>query len=328
MSKSSSYKDRARKMGVAKTEKSSITLKEGSNCLRVVPTPAGKTSPEVVMEYQVHYEVGPNKITCTCGHAPDKKGHCYLCDKKKKELVKAGKQGRAEKLEPKLVTVVQASIVTEDDGKLNFSKAKIWRPTGKTAGALLTQILASKKRDYVDPKKGYNINIERTGTSYKETRYGPIEPDDESTRVPSSVLEDLKPFDQIIPAYDEDQQKAAYAGKEYKRKGESESESSSSESESESSSTEEESEDLDDVFEDDSKESESEEKKDKKKAKKSTKKKKESESEEESSESESESDSEEEEESDSKESESGSDEEESESEEMTDKPKSKKKGKK
>lgn len=274
------YKARAKKMGEQRKEKANITLKEGDNCLRVLPTPAGKTSPEVVMEYQVHYEVGPNKVTCRCGHEPGSDdGDCWLCDKKAEELRKAGKAGRAEKLAPSVCVVVMASVVTEDDdGKIEFGKPKPWRPSGKVAGTLMTQILASKKRDYVHLKKGYNINISRTGSGFKDTRYGPIEPDDEPSKVPSAIVKLLKPFDAVINEYNEDQQKAAYAGKEYTPEDSS---SDSGSSEEESASVESES-GLEDVL--DSSNESGEESSDDKKKKKVKKKKKEESSEEESSE--------------------------------------------
>ena len=270
----SSYKDRARSMGEKRKEKSNITLKEGSNCLRVHNTPASKTTPEVVMEYQVHRDVGPNKWFGRCGHevveeGEEDKGKCWLCDKKTPELIKQKKSSRAEKLAPQVVTAVQASVVTEDDdGHITFGKPKLWNPSGKTGASLLTQILASKKRDYVDPKKGYNINIERTGTSFKETRYGSIEPDDEPTKVPSNILKLVVSFDKLkgIPVYNEDAQKAAYAGKEYRPDEASSDSESASESESASAETET---GVDDVFEDETESSGAVKKKDKKKKKES-----------------------------------------------------------
>jgi hypothetical protein len=304
------YKKRAKKSGEQRKEKPNIVLKEDDNCLRVLPTPAGKTSPDTFMEYQVHQNVGPKKAYLRCGHPPGwKKGdddsEDYICDEVIPKLKKKGKLSRADALAPETRLVVQASIVSEDDdGNTKFGPAKPWQPSGKTAGSLLTSILGSKSRDYVHPKRGYNININRTGTGFKDTRYGAIEPDDDPSRVPKSIIADLKPFDQIrgIPTYNAKAQKAALLGQDFDWKAATEdSESASSDSSDEAESG------VDDVFDSESDSSDKPKKgKNKmavKKANKKSKKETESDEEEEESEtpSESETDSEEESEEESKE---------------------------
>jgi hypothetical protein len=149
-------KRRARQQGEQRKEKTNITLKEGPNCLRIGPTPAGETSPEIFEEYNMHSNVGPKKAYLRCGHPPNREDgdttECYICDEVIPKLKKKGKATRAEALAPQLRLVVQASVVTEDeDGNPKFSSFKPWNPSGKTAASLLTQILASKGRDYVSP---------------------------------------------------------------------------------------------------------------------------------------------------------------------------------
>jgi hypothetical protein len=253
------YKKRARKSAEKRKEKPGITLREGPNCLRVGPTPAGKTSPDTYMEYAVHENVGPNKKYLRCGHPPGwKKGdddtEDWLCDVYVAKLRKKGKATRAEANAPKPRLVVQASEVKEDDdGNTKFGDFKPWHPSGKTAGSLLTSILGSKTRDYIDPKKGYNINIERTGSGFKDTRYGSIEPDDEPSRVPSALIEALKPFDQVrgIPTYNAKAQKAAIAGQDFDWKADAEDTNSESETDSEETES-----GVDDVFDSESASSE------------------------------------------------------------------------
>lgn len=222
------YKKRARVISKRreKEKKDRYKLSEGPNCYRVLPTPEGKRSPSVFWEYLMHNKVGPDKKWLRCGHEPeddDKKRttKCYLCDKKIPELIKQKKDARAQKLAPILTLAVQVSEVAEDDDEvITFSDPMLFTPSPKNAGTLLTNILSSKSRNYEDPKRGYNLNQTRTGTGQYDTTYGPIEPDEEPTKVPSRVIAKLKPFDQLkgMYPYEEDAQRAAYKGEEYKPK--------------------------------------------------------------------------------------------------------------
>jgi hypothetical protein len=311
---SDDYKKRARALGEKRKEKANFTISEGQTCFRLGPVPAGKTSPAIFEEYQVHEKVGAKKKFLRCGHPPNHtddendNSECWLCDKKIPELKKKKKMSRVEALLPVTKLVVQASkVIEDDDGKPKYGAFKPWTPSPKVASTLLTSILGNKKRDYVDRKRGYNLNIERTGTTQFDTRYGPIEPDDEPSTVPKALIAAIQPFDSIrgVPKYNEKAQKAAYAGQEFDwREAENDSES---DSESESDSSEEAESGLEDVLESESDSKDKKKKGKNKMAVKSTKKAKPAVKE-------SESDEPEESESSSSESESSSSESESESE--------------
>lgn len=196
-------------------KKDSFKLEPGDNCIRVLKTPKGKKSTAVVFEFAVHNEVGPEKKWLRCGiHPTTKKGKDFLCDTAIPRLEKKNKETRAAKLAPQTKVVVQVAKISES-GK--WTGPHLWYPSGKTATELLTSILQSKKRDYVNHEKGYNLNIHRTGSGFKDTRYGAIIPDDERSKVPQRILDKLVPFDELksIPAYDETRQKKAYYGEDY-----------------------------------------------------------------------------------------------------------------
>ena len=190
-------------------------LAEGENTLRILPRVKSKSTVPFY-EYLVHREVGPNKRFVRCGKKIDGSGECWLCDHKIPALEKSGssqKHKMAAALQPKEQFVVQVGSVDPDSGKM--SGPYLWTvSTGgaRSLAARLLGVLRSTKRDYIDPEKGYNLTIERTGTGMTDTVYGAPTPDEEPTEVPEKILNKAKPFSELIPAYSEEQQKAAYFG--------------------------------------------------------------------------------------------------------------------
>jgi hypothetical protein len=210
------YREKARKRANERSDGVWLKLKEGETTFRCLPTPESAPGVDdgMWMEYAVHREVGPKKETVRCGKSvPDRKGPCWICDVQIKKLRTKGNVTRAKALEPKDIFLIQAAKV-EDDGTM--SGPKLFTPSTTVATQLLTSIFGSKKRDYADPKKGYNITIERTGTGKNDTRYGMLQPDSDPTPVSAEIMEKLKPFSQLIeiPVYSEAKQKAAYVGQE------------------------------------------------------------------------------------------------------------------
>ena len=215
-----------------KSEGTSIKILEGSNCLRVLPdkkdlTPEGKVNLKGIVnppyrEFRVHRNVGPDKAMCGCGKDIEGKGKCWLCDVKIPELEGSGssaKRAQANEIRAAEQFVVHASKFDSDTQK--FSGPKPWWVStgsgipGKQGQSLAVRVyskIASSKKDYVDPVKGYNINIERTGQML-QTRYTEVEGDETPSKVPASVLAAVKDLDSIIPAYDAEDQKSAYYGR-------------------------------------------------------------------------------------------------------------------
>lgn len=213
-----------------KSEGNTLKLREGDNCVRVLPDkkdllPDGKLNPKGIQhspirEFRIHQDVGPDKGMCACGKNIDGEGECWLCDVKVPDLEKKNKTQLAVKLEAREKFVVQATRFDPDTRK--FSVPKPWWVSsgsgipGKSAtGTLAVRIyskLVSSKKDYVDPVKGYNINIERTGEGMK-TRYPSVEGDESPMKVPLDILKQVKDLDKLIPQYDEDEQKSLYFGR-------------------------------------------------------------------------------------------------------------------
>ena len=209
------YKERARKRAAAMNQSAWFKLKEGDNTFRVLPTPESKKTPGVFYEYGVHRDVGPKKQSVTCGKDPvTGEGDCWLCDVQLPKLRKTGKERRADALETKPQTIFQVAKVEGEGDDLTFSGPYVYSPSKGVAGQILTTIIGSKRRDYLSPTKGYNVTISRTGTGFKDTKYGMLEADPDPSEVPESLIAKLKPFSELkeIPPYDEAKQKAVYSG--------------------------------------------------------------------------------------------------------------------
>jgi len=219
MAKSSEqdWRAEAAKRYKEKLQKGRFKLTEGENTIRILPRVGSKKVHTPFFEYLVHREVGPNKRFVRCGKNLHGEGDCWLCDTKIPGLQESGstaKQKLAAALQPKEQFVVQVAPVDADSGKMR--PPVLWTvPTGgaRSLSARLLGVLKSTKRDYVDPEKGYNLTIERTGTSMTDTIYGQIVPDEESSEVPEKIMKLAKPFSAYVPPYSEEQQKAAYFGR-------------------------------------------------------------------------------------------------------------------
>jgi hypothetical protein len=235
-----------------KSEGNTLKMLAGENCIRVLPDkkdflPDGRLGPKGVIhppirEFRIHSNVGPDSAMTGCGKNIAGVGSCWLCDVKIPELeasgnaqkrVVAGKIGYQEKL------LVQASRF--DPNTQKFQPPKAWWMGSGGGGSLAVRIyskLTSSKKDYVDPDKGYNLNITRTGEGLK-TRYPEIEGDESPSKVPLSVRLQIKDLDSLIPAYDEEDQKSRYFGRPRKDEAtDSEPESEATEETEQSSETE------------------------------------------------------------------------------------------
>jgi hypothetical protein len=311
---------RAQEWAQDKKEGNKYTLQEGTNVIRILKTPPDKerNSPGLWIEYRMHGNVGPNKRFVRCGKSISGKGDCWLC-KVVDKLRRKGKPKRATALEAIQVVEMAIAVVDPDSGKMRGPK-RFYLRSGRGAKSmaykLMTGIIASRRKDYLNHKKGYNISIERVGTGQFNTTYpvGPT-PDDEPSKVPSRIVDDLKPFVDIIPQYDEDQQQNAYYGREDDSRMSKDSKKKKKKREDEDPDEDDEDEDQDEEEEDEEDEEDEDDEDEKSKKKKKGKKSKKSRDEDEDADEEDEEEEEEDEE------------EEEEEEEEDEKPK-KKKGKK
>jgi gp32 DNA binding protein like len=214
------FRDRARKRAAERATSIWFKLKEAENTIRILPTPASKSTPDRFIEYAVHREVGPKKQMVRCGKDPVNhyEGDCWLCDVTIPKLRAKGNDVRADALEARDVCAMQIASVIETDNGVEYRGPFIFTPATTLADTILASIFGSRKRDYTDPEKGYNITINRTGTGRNDTRYSAPMPDEEPSKIPKKfigLVDKLKPFSELkeIPAYSEAKQKAAYIGK-------------------------------------------------------------------------------------------------------------------
>ena len=164
-------------------------LSEGENSVRILPgmKGKGKLGGPPWYEYFSHRNVGPNERFMSCGKDERGEGKCWLCDKKIPKLTKSKKKSdraRAAAMAPVSQFIVQVAYLDSDD---DFQGPVQWAVPSGGRRALATQllgVLVRTKKDYVSLKKGYNLNIERTGTGFRDTRYGAIIPDEDPSRRP------------------------------------------------------------------------------------------------------------------------------------------------
>lgn len=238
------YRALARKR--AAERRTSIWYKlEGSaegvdNTFRILPTPATRKPPEgadkkavaeykkhrtqgLFYEYKLHREVGKKKLQLRCGQhlviedtGSTWQGDCWICDVLIPKLQRSGRINTAEALKAQDVLALQvAKVIQEDeDTPPVFQGPFIFTPSKKVGDQILSSVIGSKKKSYTDAKKGYNITINRIGTTKNDTQYGMLSPDHEPTEVPASIIKKLLPFSALkeIPVYDEAKQKAAWSG--------------------------------------------------------------------------------------------------------------------
>ena len=204
----------ARKRAEQRAQSSWFKLKEGDNSFRILPTPPTKRVKNNFYEYQVHRDVGPGKKTVRCGvHPVTGEGECWLCDVKVPQLRKKRMEERAKGLAPRAVLLMQVAKVDVETGKM--SGPFLFTPAKTVGDQMLASIFGSRKRSYLDPETGYNLSIRRTGTGKNDTKYGIIEPDQDSTAVPAKIIDKVVPFEELkeVPLYSQAKQEAAYLGR-------------------------------------------------------------------------------------------------------------------
>jgi len=219
------YKARARQRASELNQSAWYKMKGAAdeaipNTFRILRTPPPKSDPEAAPweDYSIHRDVGPKKQMLRCGKdgvEPSLTGRCYGCDVYLPKLLKQGKGIRAAAMQRQAVIHMQVAKVEEkDDGTKVFIGPMQFTPSKGVAGKLLANVFGHKKRDLIDPEKGYNITISRIGTGKFDTEYGMLEIDDEPSAVPAEIMKKLKPFDEVkeIPVYDEKKWKLAIGG--------------------------------------------------------------------------------------------------------------------
>ncbi len=223
------WKSKARERVSDMAQGNRLALTVGDNCLRCLPdkkdiTPDGKVKKEglihsPVREFRIHYGVGPDKATLGCGHPIDGSGSCWLCDDLIPQLEKNPNKRALvnpttrDNILGKDCFVINASKY--DPNTQRFGAARPWWPSVGGGNSLAVRVysrISTSKKDYIDPVKGYNMTIEKTGEGIN-TRYPSIEADESPTRVDPKVLIGMKDLDEIVPAYSMEEQKNAYYGR-------------------------------------------------------------------------------------------------------------------
>ena len=267
-------------------------LAEGDNVIRILPNALDKKKQppkRVFKEYNVHWNVGPNGKKCTCGiDLKTGEGDCYLCKKVAKLAKSKSRSDRKQADSMKQTPEMAMQIATIPQGSKKMVGPTLWQlREGSSADSIdskILQVIGDRKRIVSDPRKGYNFTVERIG-QMKRTKYMPPVLDDEPSEVPAAILKKLKPFEELIPEYNEEWQKKCYYGREKeedKRDDDDEEDERTMRKKSKSKKSRDEDEDIDDeeqeddddVDDDDEDDDDDEPKKKKKKVVKKSKSKK------------------------------------------------------
>ena len=215
-------------------EGSSVKLDDGVTCFRVMPDkadllPDGRYAPKdgghpPYREYRLHRHWGPDDATVTCGKDIDGKGRCWGCDdvipKLLKDPRKAIQVTGKDNIGPQEQFVIQASKFDVNTQKFKLPKIMYLstgagvpgRPGTNTIALRVYSKLVGTQKDYIDPVKGYNLNVEKTGAGLK-TRYLSVEGDESPTKVPLAVLMAVQSLDSLLPKYDEEDMKSLWFGR-------------------------------------------------------------------------------------------------------------------
>ncbi len=214
-----------------KKDGASLKLEDGITCFRVMPDkkdllPDGRLNPKgiqnsPVREFRMHRHWGPDDAVVTCGKDIDGKGRCWGCDEVIPKLeANPAKAAQARLVGPQEQFVIQASKF--DTATQRFKLPKImWLSTGagipgkpgsNTLALRVQSKIVGTRKDYIDPIKGYNLNIEKTGSGLK-TRYPSVEGDESPTKVPLAVTAAVVSLDSLLPKYDEEDMKSLWFGR-------------------------------------------------------------------------------------------------------------------
>jgi hypothetical protein len=231
----SDWRTKARERVKEKKSGTTFKLVEGTNGFRILPNkldlqPDGRPKKEGIqnppfLELRVHRDVGPDKSFCTCGLDIEGNGKCWLCQVKIPELEASkapAKKEQAFAIGARETFLIQVSRIDTETGKFSMPKP-FWPSNGKgipgrpaKRPTLATQIqsaILNSRKDFIDPAKGYNMYINRTGMGPRDTTYDPPEADENPSKVPLAILAQVKPFEELFRPYDEEDQKAAYFGR-------------------------------------------------------------------------------------------------------------------
>src|ERR1039458_1646524 len=211
-----SWKDTVEQQMVKAGTGKRFKLQKGDNILRMLPTKdhKGDEEPSVFHPFNVHPNVGPEKRWPTCGKDASGKGRCYSCDKKIPKLeASSSRSDRKRAEDSKSIEQLKVQVASYNPESEKF--AGPFPLDLKTGGAdsisfRILKVLRNPKKDCVgwdiDAKKAlraaYNMSIDATGDNLSRRYSAPVI-DDEKTSIPSSILNAMKTFDELIPKYSE-----------------------------------------------------------------------------------------------------------------------------
>lgn len=231
-----SWKDKYREQLEERDDSPFYKLVSGTNVFRVLPNFNWVMSDDpgewpTVVEYLKHKNVGPKERLVACGKTIDadgtQSGSCFLCDvviPKYAASHNEKERGHADAMHPVPFSVLQVSPLK--NGKFMPPKTLEIQVGGdRSWGGKVMNYLLRPDRFYEHPLKGRNFVVVKKVDPAKKgpsaTSYPIVEVEEEATKVPRAIFDLRKPFEDLLPVYDEAEQRAALKGEDYQRSRES-----------------------------------------------------------------------------------------------------------
>ncbi len=220
-----SWQEEAHRRAKAMKAGNKFKLTEGQNTFRVLPnlravlaynkmekknwTKACSAFPPFV-EFMAHREVGPDKKFIRSGKDMYGRGKCWITDLLIPRLERspsASDRAAAKAMQPQEQYVIQVAWLDKDNEWLGPGFFYVPSPLRPHIATLLGNL---DGRLYDHPKKSKNITINRTGMGMRDTKYGTIMLDEDSSVVPHEIVCKVKSFTEVAPEYSEATHKEAW----------------------------------------------------------------------------------------------------------------------
>lgn len=197
--------------------------KVGSNLIRILPNKNVATDPDAVFFYKfrVHWHVGPDDVRLTCRKTLGENEECPVCDyveelkasERKEDALTAENMKSSPRYAMNIIDV-------KDVGKgIQIFECSTGLFEDICAFFLNDEWVDDKDRSLDDLEVGHNINIGRTGTTKKDTRYSVV-PSPKPTRLKPSIMEKVIDLSEFFKVPDVAKCQAVLAGDEVHEGGE------------------------------------------------------------------------------------------------------------
>jgi hypothetical protein len=192
--------------------------KVGSNLIRILPNKNAATDPDAVFfqKFRVHWHVGPDDKRLTCRKSLGENEECPVCDyveelkasERKEDVLLAENMRSSPRYAMNIIDV-------KDVGK----GVQVFECSTGLFEDICAFFLDEEWGDLDDLDAGHNINVGRTGTTKKDTRYSVV-PSPKPTKLKASIMEKVIDLSEFFKVPDVEKMQAVLAGDDVEEAGE------------------------------------------------------------------------------------------------------------